>query len=193
MQDLFGLGGKLTGVGVQLRSEHKTEVNNLREQYHNEPALQVVSLSRIEEALRSAMSNMKAVVTILAWILAAMAVALLFNTALLRTLAEHKKMFILDAIGFQKRFIYAAALMENLFLVILGSLLGLLAAHFLGGWSTTLLIGYLPYAPSGNLVRVPGDLAAMILGASLIAALIATLPSLIRITWFSNVSAFRRD
>jgi len=193
IQSTFDLGGKLTGVGVRAKNANAQAIEDLRAQYHNEPELQVISLSRIEESLRSAMSNMRAVVTILAWILAAMAIAILLNTALLRTLAEHKKMFILNAIGFKKTFIFTAALIENLVLVVSGAALGLIFATGLGSWSTAQLTGYLPYAPPGNLVSLSGSDFLILFVAALIGAFIATIPALIRLSWFSNLSAFRGD
>ena len=191
VQTLFGLPAKLTGVGIQVESTDPAALERIRERYQQEPELQVVSLSQVEQALRQAMVTLRDVVEVLAATLALMAGALLLNTTLLRTLAEQKRLFVLHAIGFRRRFIFAASLVENLLLVSVGVGLGLLAANVFGGASSAVLTGYLPYAPSGNLVMVLSDVSAMVAGGALVLAGLATLPPLIRIRRYSDLTTLR--
>ena len=193
LQARYGLDGKLTGTGVKVAAAHVGELDAIREAWNAEPELQVVSLSGVVEALRISMANMRDVVRLLAWVLALMAGAVLLNTTLLRTLAEHRKMFTLHAIGISNRFIYGAAILENLLLVAGGAALGIGGAMAAGAWSSSVLTGYLPYAPSGNLVAVTPAMALAVAGAALAVGLVATLPPLLRLRWFSGVGAFRGD
>lgn len=192
LQNLYDMPGQLTGVGVRVDPSIPDAVTEIQTRYHAEPELQVVSLKKIEQALNKAMANMRDVVDILAWVLAIMAGAILLNTTLLRTLAEHKRFYVLHAIGLQKWFIYGSAFVENLLLVALGCGLGLVSAHFAGGWSTEILTGYLPYAPDGNLIALPFSFMGSILMAAIGLGIVATIPPLIRLAWFSDLSALRR-
>jgi len=132
---------------------------------------------------------MRDVVQLLAWILALMAAAILINTTLLRTLSEHRQLYVLHAIGLPHWFIHTAAAMENLILVGLGTALGLGAATVAGGISSEFLARYLPYAPAGDLVLLTGPLLAGIAAAALLISLLATIPPLVRLGWFSDHSA----
>ena len=191
VQTLFQLPNMLTGVGVKTDPARPELVDSLRERYHAEPELQVVSLSQVEQALRKAMNAMEDVVGVLAWILALMAATILLNTTLLRTLGEHKRLFVLHAIGFRRRFIYGVALVENLVLGVAGAGLGVLAAIAFGGWSSELLTDYLPYAPKGDLVLVPARVSGAIVLGALVIGMLATLPPLLRIRAFGDLSSLR--
>ncbi|MEC9072512.1 MAG: ABC transporter permease, partial [Myxococcota bacterium] len=183
----------LTGVGVQVAPEHAEGLPDLRERYQKEPELQVVSLSQVEQALRQAMVAMGDVAQVLAGVLALMAAALLLNTTLLRTLGEHRRLFVLHAIGFRRRFIYGVALVENIALVVTGACLGLGCSVLFAGWSSAFLSSYLPYAPQGNLVILSGDVIGGVLGGALLIGILATLPPLARIRSYGDISALRES
>ncbi len=191
VQALFDLPSKLTGVGVRTDPERPERLDELRERYNAEAELQVVSLSQVEQALRKASVALRDVIEILAVILALMAAAILLNTTLLRTLSETRRMFVLHAIGFRRRFIYGAACLENLVLVLIGCGLGLGAAWSLGAWSTEQLVAYLPYAPKGDLVHIPANVVLAIVGGGLLIGVLATLPPLLRLRRFGDLSILR--
>jgi len=191
VQSLFGLSGKLTGVGVQTDPERSQEVASLRERYHAEAELQVVSLSQVETALRRAMVAMADVVTILAVVLALLATAILVNTTLLRVIAEHKRFVALHAIGVPRTSLALATGIENLTLVGLGAALGLLLAHVGGGLSGELLADYVPYVPAGDLVSVPLSLSLRILGGAVMLSLLTTLVPVIRLRRLGDLSDLR--
>ena len=98
VQTLFRLEGKLTGVGVQTDPERAADAEALRERYHAEAELQVVSLSsrggsaasdgRHEGRRRSLGCGPRA-----------LAGAVLVNTSLLRVIADHSRFTALHAIG----------------------------------------------------------------------------------------------
>lgn len=191
VQRLFDLPAKLTGVGVRVDPSRPERVEELRERYHAEAELQVVSLSQVEQALKKASIALRDVIEVLALILAAMAAAILLNTTLLRTLGETRRMFVLHAIGFRRSFIYGAACIENLLLVLLGCVVGLGTAWLLSGWSTARLVAYLPYAPKGDLVQIPGEVTAAILIGGVVIGLLATLPPLLRLRQFGDLTILR--
>ena len=191
LQSRYDLRGRLTGVGVKMRGSAPEKTAALRERYDLEPELQVISLSKIEEALHKAMDNMRDVVELLAWILALMAAAILLNTTLLRTLAEHRRLYVLHAIGLPHWFIHAAAAIENGVLVTLGTGVGLALATAAGGASSELLASYLPYAPAGDLVLLSGPLLGWIGAIAVGIGLLATVPPLLRLAWFSDLSTLQ--
>lgn len=192
VQELFALPGKLTGVGVKVDASVPGALDSLRDRYNLEPDLQVVTLSQVEQALRKATEALRAVVEVLAWVLALMAAAILLNTSLLRTLGEHQQFAVLHAIGLSRGFIVVTAMAENLLLVLAGAAAGLLAATLLGGWSSDQLVGWLPYAPDGDLVVIAPAVAAAIIGGAAVIGVLASVPPLWRLRGISaDLTALR--
>lgn len=191
VQSLFRLEGKLTGVGVQTRPEREADAEALRERYHAEPELQVVSLSQVETALRRAMVGMKDVVALLAVVLALLAAAILVNTSLLRLIAEHSRFAALHAIGFPRTSLAMAAAVENLMLVGTGALLGLSLAVVGGGPTGQILADYLPYVPAGSLVEIPAGVAVVVLGGALVLSLVTSLVPAFRLRRLGDLTALR--
>ena len=181
LQERFGLEDRLTGAGIQLSSGARVDLDGVRERYEDDPALQVISLDSVVETLRLAMANLHSVVGILSGFMAVLAAAVLLNTSMLRSLAEHRRMITLHAIGIGHGFIAGAAMIENLLLVFAGAGLGVVLSLLLGGWSDAWLGGYLPYVPSGALVQVDGRLAGIVLLGSVGLGGLATLPAIVRI------------
>ena len=171
----------------------RSELERVTDQYNNEAELQVISLSAVVDALRSAMEKMRGVVSVLAATLMLMGAVVLVNSSLLRLLSEHKRMVVLHAIGFPGRFVYGAALIENLALVFIGTVVGLIGAPVLGRISTQVLTNYLPYDPSGDLVAISAPLALGVLCGSLLLGVLATLPAVFRLRFFSDLSALRGE
>ena len=181
LQGLFGLEGRLTGAGIQLKPESRVALDVVRDRYETDPALQVISLDSVVETLRLAMANLHSVVGLLSGFMAVLAGAVLLNTSMLRSLAEHRRMVTLHSIGIGHGFLAAAAMIENLLLVMAGAGVGVVLSMLLGGWSDTWLGGYLPYVPSGSLVHVGGELAAAVVLGALGLGALATLPAIARI------------
>lgn len=192
-QSIFGLEGQLTGVGVQVDPSVPGLADVLYQKYNEEPGLQVVSLSAVTQRLKTAMQGLRDVVGFLASILGVMAAVILVNTALLRSLGEARRLYTLVAIGLRRRFIWAAAFVENAIVVLLGAGVGLLLAQVMGPWSSLHLARYLPYEPQGNLVEVPMALVLELLGAALALGVVATLPALVQLAWFSDLETLRQD
>jgi putative ABC transport system permease protein len=191
IQAAYDLPGKLTGVGVRVRSEAPDALDRIRDRYNLEPALQVVSLSRIEATLREAMSGLRDVVSLMAVALALLAGLVLLNTTVLRTLSEHRRLYTLQVIGVPAWFLAAAAMMESALLALVGAGVGLGLAAATGGWASACLVTYLPYAPKGDLIALSSELQLTILATSLALAILATLPPVARVLWFSSLSSLR--
>ncbi len=193
VQSRYDLPGKLTGVGVRVRSDSPTALEELRDTYNLEPELQVVSLSKVEETLRNAMANMHDVIGLLAAILALMAAGILLNTTLLRTLSEQKRFVTLRIIGIPAWFIGGAAVVENLLLTLFALGTGLAMALLTGGHTSTFLVSYLPYAPEGNLVSVSPSLLALMGIVGLGLALVATVIPMVKVLAFGSLQSLRED
>jgi putative ABC transport system permease protein len=191
VQAAYDLPGKLTGVGVRVRSESPDALERIRDRYNLEPELQVVSLSRIEATLREAMSGLRDVIALLAGALALLAGLVLLNTTMLRTLSEHRRLYTLQVIGVPGWFLAAAAVIESTLLALIGAALGLSIAAATGGWASALLVTYLPYAPSGDLIALSTELQLSILATSLALAVVATIPPVARVLWLSKLSSLR--
>jgi putative ABC transport system permease protein len=191
IQSLFGLTGKLTGVGVQTDPKRPDAAAALREAYHAEAELQVVSLSQVEAALRRAMVAMGDVVAILAAVLALLAAAILVNTSLLRLMSEHKRYVALHAIGLSRTSLALAAAVESLILAGAGTVLGLALASAGGRLTSMVLADYVPYVPAGELVAVPPSVSAAVLGGALGLALLTALVPMIRLRRLGDLSDLR--
>lgn len=193
VQRRFGLGDRLTGVGVQVHPDQRGALDDLRDRYDNEAELQVIALDTVTAALRSAMEDLRGVVTLLTGVLGMLGAALLGNTMLLRALSEHRRHAVLQASGFSAAWIGTAMLVETLLLVAPGAGLGLGLAAAAGGPTSTLLAGYLPYAPSGDLVALPLPLVGAIGGAAVGMGVLATLPAVLRMATGDVHAALQAD
>ncbi len=194
VQELFNLSGKITGVGVRVRPEYRgASLEELRSRYDNLAELQVIKLSTVVEALRGAMEKMRGVVSILAWMLSIMASVLLINITMLRTLSEHKRLYLLHAIGFSGGFLVMAMVIETVMIVLSGAVLGLVSTKILGSWTTAILTSYLPYTPSGNLVDLSAALSVAVLVVSVGLGALSTWPSVVRLRYFSSVNNLRGE
>jgi putative ABC transport system permease protein len=193
VQERFNLVGKITGVGVRVRAEHRGSLEELRGRYDNMAELQVIRLSTVVEALREAMDKMRGVVSLMAWMLAMMASVLLVNSTMLRTLSEHKRLYLLHAIGFSSGFLVVALVVETFLIVLSGAIVGLVSTKVLGSWTTAALASYLPYTPSGNLVDLSAPLVVSVLVVSVVLSALATWPSVVRLRYFSDVNSLRSE
>jgi putative ABC transport system permease protein len=179
-QSRFGLADRLTGVGVQVDPAHRGSLEALRDRYDNEAELQVIALDTVTAALRGAMDDLRGVVSLLTGVLGLLGAALMGNTTLLRALSEHRRHAVLRAAGFAPTWIAMAMLVETLLLLVPGVVSGLVVAALARGPTGSLLAGYLPYAPSGDLVTLSAPLLLLIGGAALALALLATAPAVLR-------------
>ena len=193
VQEIFGLEDRITGVGIQVDHQQEGALEDLRERYNNDADLQVISLSAVMEALRLAMANLRSVVVLLSWVLAALAALVLLNATLLKSLGAHRRLVLLHSVGFSRGFLAAATLVESLLLALCGAVFGVAIALLLSTASTGFLVEYLPYAPVGNLVAIPGALAGAVVGVALLLGALSTLPALSRIRAFSDLGDLRGD
>ncbi len=191
LQEAFGLGDKLTGVGVQLSEAGRLDAQAVRDRYEADAALQVIPLSSVVETLRAAMANLRGVVRLLSGFLVGLAGVVLVNTALVRALSEHRGRVMLHAFGFSDGFRGLAALVVNLVLVGLGAALGVGAAWGGAGLSTDWIVNSLPYAPGGVLVVLDCSLMCRgVVGAAALGVL-ATVPALVRLRWGGSLADLR--
>ena len=179
LQQEYQLAGKLTGVGVRLTSAGRLDRENFVEQYNRESALQVVTLSKVEATLRKATANVGHVVRILSVFLGLLAGVVLLNTAILRTMAERRKLGALRITGMPGRFIAAVALTETTLLntcgLVLGGVSAVLAAPIAGDW----FVAYLPYVPSGDVIELSAETLLWVGAIGTALAALATLPPLV--------------
>jgi len=125
--------------------------------------------------------------------LAMMASVLLVNSTMLRTLSEHKRLYLLHAIGFSSGFLVTALVVETVLIVLSGAIVGLVSTKVLGSWTTAALASYLPYTPSGNLVDLSAPLVVSVLVVSVVLSALATWPSVVRLRYFSDVNSLRSE
>lgn len=193
VQSRFDLPGRLTGVGVQMRPEHRGALDELRSRYDAEPELQVIALDTVTAALRGAMEELQGVVLLLTGVLGGLGAALIGNTTLLRALSERKRHAVLQATGVSPAWIAAAMLVETSLLVIPGTGLGLVVAAAVRRPTGAMLADYLPYTPGGELVSLHAGLMASVAIASVALGLAATLPAVVRMATGDVHAALKAD
>jgi ABC-type lipoprotein release transport system permease subunit len=191
VQDGYDLAGKLTGVGVQLHDLSQEEEDLLRDRYNLEPELQVVTLSKVESTLRKATNSMREMIQILAWFLGLITGAVLLNTTLLRTLGQRRKLLSLRLSGISIWFIGGVAIVESLLLAGTGLGVGVAFAWLAQGQSGEFLAQYLPYVPSGQLIRMTPQLILGVMGIGAVLAVLATLPPLLWISKATHPNSLR--
>lgn len=162
VQDVFGVAGQLTGVGIKLRTD--ADLAGFENRMYALPDVQVVSLAQVKTTIMSLVSTAKVLVFSIALIAILIAVVGVVNTVLMSVVERTPEIGVLKAMGAQAGDVFRLVWVETVVLCLAGGGLGALLALATERVTEVLVRALLPFAPSGGLIRIDAGLVLLTLG-----------------------------
>jgi putative ABC transport system permease protein len=194
MQRTFELQDKLTGVGVVLTDDALIEVDRYENDLNQDPALgeaQVIGLKAARNAIVGLLENARALT--LAISLVALVVALLgiLNTVLMSVLERTPQIGTMKALGAGDSDVFRVILGETFLISLIGAAVGAGIAVLGADGVAALVREMLPFAPSGELVRIHPGPAASVVAAVVGIGVVAGLLPAVRAARIDPIRAIR--
>ena len=155
---MFGLKGKLTGIGIQVSKE--VNINKFEEKLYDLPDVQVISLSQVKSTIMNLVATAKMMVFSIAAIAILIAVIGVINTILMSVFERFQEIGILKSMGAMPKDIFSMIWIETVLLCTLGGAIGNILAFGLAELTDFLIRSILPYTPTGKLVSINLPLVA---------------------------------
>jgi putative ABC transport system permease protein len=152
VQTIFNLQGKLTGIGIKLHKE--ADIVRFEERMYQLPDAQVVSLAQVKQTIMTLVSTAKVMVFSIALIAILISVVGVVNTILMSVMERVQEIGILKSMGATAWDIFKLIWLETLILCLAGGLIGTSLAVTTAKATEILIRRFLPYAPSGGLVKI---------------------------------------
>lgn len=163
-QRIFGVEGKLTGIGIKLKELSK--LPEFEERLYSIAAIQVISMAQVKGTILNLVNTAKILVISVALIAIFVAIIGVINTILMSVFERTQEIGIMKAIGACRFDIFKLIWMETLIICALGGIVGSIVAVLGGNLTEVLVRRVMPYTPSGKLLLItPGLLLLCFLGA----------------------------
>ncbi len=176
-QAIFGLSGKLTGIGVKLKEI--TTLSEFEEDLYNEPAIQVISLAQVRGTILNLITSAKVMANSVAIIAIFIAVIGVTNTILMSVFERTREIGVMKAIGASRMDIFKIIWIETTLICIFGGIFGNILAILGSSVVEQIIRQVLPYTPGGKLVLIAPSLLIFSFIATIVMGLIAgTYPAL---------------
>ncbi len=176
-QTIFGLSGKLTGIGVKL--EEITMLSEFEEDLYNEPGIQVISLAQVRGTILNLIASAKVMANSVAIIAIFIAVIGVTNTILMSVFERTREIGVMKALGASRMDIFRIIWIETTLVCIFGGIFGNILAILGSNLVERIIRQVLPYTPGGQLVLITPYLLILSFVATIIMGLIAgTYPAL---------------
>jgi putative ABC transport system permease protein len=159
VQGLFAKKGLITGLGIKVRKE--ADIARFEEKLYNLPDVQVVSLAQVKNTIVSLVASAKVLVFSIAAIAIVIAMVGVVNTVLMTVLERFQELGVLKSMGAMPLDVFKMVWTETLVLCLSGSGAGVLLAMGFSKFSGLFIRRLLPYAPTGELVRIDPALAGL--------------------------------
>lgn len=189
-QELFDRQGKLTGVGVRLKSLDRVE--GFLARMFDLPSVQALTLTQFRSTILEFVAASR-LLLLLSALIAAVIGSLGVLNAMTMSVAERLREFgLMKAVGASPANLFALTVLETGCLGLLGALTGFAAAAA-GGWGVEALVRRLiPFVPPGRLLTLSPGIVAFSLLAALLLALAAGLYPAARAAFVRPALALRR-
>jgi len=172
-QELFDRQGKLTGVGVRLKSLDRVQA--FLEKMFNLPSVQAITMTQFRSTVVEFVATSR-ILLMLSALVASFIGALGVLNAMTMSVAERLREFgLMKAVGASPSDLFGLTLLETGCLGLLGALLGTLMTA-VGGWGLeALLRQVVPFVPPGRLIVIDTVSAVGSILAALLLAMAAGL------------------
>lgn len=190
-QQLFKKPGKLTAVGVQL--ENLANLPQVKSRLETLPDVYVVTSEQISQEIMRFVGGTKtlmAAVLIVALLVSAVGV---LNTVLMATVERKAEFGYLRCIGAGRGDILRIVLLETLAVCVVGGLGGIFIGSVFASGIEQWMRPFLPYAPSGQLVRPEAGVVGASLAVMVVLGLLAGLYPAWRASRITPMEAIRNE
>ncbi len=155
VQKIFGMEGKITGVGIQVNQG--VDMAKFEEKLYKLPDVQVVSMAQVKQTILNLVSTARVMVLSIAVIAIIISMVGVINTILMSVYERFREIGILKSMGAMPRDIFFMIWIETVILCSIGGLIGNTIAYVLSKITGIIVRSILPYAPTGDLVSIdPG-------------------------------------
>jgi putative ABC transport system permease protein len=173
LQKIFGMEGKLTGVGVKVKRD--ANISLVEQDLYDLPDVQVVSLAQVKQTIMDLIATAKMMVLSIALIAILIAMLGVINTILMSVFERLQEIGIIKSIGAMPWDVFKLIWVETITLCLLGGALGIAFSFGLSKVTEILIRRLLPYTPTGSLVAINPGLAlvtlAMVVGIGIVSGL----------------------
>jgi len=173
LQKIFGMEGKLTGVGVKVKKD--ANISLVEQDLYDLPDVQVVSLAQVKQTIMDLITTAKMMVFSIALIAILIAMLGVINTILMSVFERFQEIGIIKSIGAMPWDVFKLIWVETIILCFLGGALGIAFSLGLSKVTEILIRRLLPYTPTGSLVAVNPGLALMTLAMVLVIGIVSGL------------------
>jgi putative ABC transport system permease protein len=163
VQRIFGVSGKLTAIGVQVKKD--ANMSEVEQKMYNLPDVQVVSLAQVKQTIISLVSTARVMVFSIAVIAVLIAMVGVINTILMSVFERFQEIGILKSMGAMPGDVFRLIWIETFILCFFGGLAGNILAFGLAQVTDLLIRRLLPYSPTGSLVMIDMPLAGISMAA----------------------------
>jgi len=188
-QRIFGLPGKLTGIGIKLKD--LGTLGDFEEDLYNEPGIQVISMAQVKGTIFNLIASARTMTNAVALIAVVIAVIGVINTILMSVFERTKEIGVMKAIGASRLDIFRIIWMETTLICLIGGIAGDMMAIAGTHAVEFILRRVLPYAPSGQLVFITLRLLGISFIGAVIMGLIAGIYPAFRASSMRPVEAIR--
>lgn len=176
VQRVFDLENQITGIGIRLHELGR--IAEFEEDLYHEPGIQVVSMAQVKGTILNLVGSAELMTTAIAVLAVLIAVIGVMNTILMSVFERTREIGVMKALGASRTEVFRIIWLETAFICLLGGVAGNLIALGGGRLVEHLLKTFLPYAPSGALVRLsPTLLLLSLLGAAATGLLAGVYPA----------------
>ena len=162
VQSIFNKPGELTAVGIKVN--RTADIDQFEEKLYDLPDVQVVSMAQVKQTIMNLVTTAKIMVFSIAAIAVLIAMVGVVNTILMSVFERFAEIGILKSMGAMPGQIFRMIWTETLILCFLGGIAGSIMAFALSRITEVLIRNLIPYAPTGSLIKIDFQLAAITLG-----------------------------
>ncbi len=189
-QQIFGLPGKLTGVGIKLKDIQT--ISKVEEDLYEVPGIQVISMAQVRGTILNLIASAKIMANSIAVIAIFIAVIGVINTILMSVFERTQEIGILKAMGASRFQIFRLIWAETILICSLGGIIGNIVALTASRAVEAIIVNILPFTPSGPIVVIYPALLVYALAGAVVLGLIAGLYPSWRACAMVPVEAIRR-
>lgn len=190
-QKIFKKENKLTAVGIQLEDLMRTE--EIKAKLESLPEVYVVAAEAMSEEILKFIGGTKALMYSIIFIVFLVSVSGLLNTILMATFERQKEFGYLRCIGAGRLDIIKLILIESLILCLIGAIAGFGSGFILSFALDEWVRKFLPYVPTGKLLRPNLNILLMSSGIVLGLGLLAGIYPGYRASKVSPMEAIRNE
>ncbi|MDD5155953.1 MAG: ABC transporter permease [Candidatus Omnitrophica bacterium] len=188
-QRIFGLEGKLTGIGIKLKDIRT--IAKFEEDLYNEPGIQVVSLAQVRGTILNLVSSARAMAGSVALIAIFIAIIGVTNTILMSVFERTREIGVMKALGASAADVFKIIWLETTIICFLGGLAGVVLAFSGSSIIEHLIRRFLPYTPAGKLVFIKPSLLLVAFLITVIMGLVAGIYPALRASLMKPIEAIR--